>query len=222
MAEAGEILRVVLDYAVPGASQALNVFNYLIEDGNPTDEDVLADFVFFFSNDWADIWVDLAQDTAQMVGLAIDVVDTAGHVLRNIGGETLALSGTVGGEIGVAAASGYLLGYTEFPKSRGSKYIPGLGEGNLLDGVLTTETLGDLALLLIVYLSTVVGDASAARYGPGVVRRVQEEFAPFAGGGYAGTGTLGTRLATCGSAYTAMTDQHFSALSVVGLVALRA
>jgi len=184
MASNGEILRVVLDYAVPGASQALNVFNYLIDDGNPPDEDVLADMLFFFSNDWADIWADLAQDTAQIVGLAVDVVDTAGHVVRNIGGETIALSGTVGGEIGVAAAGAYLLGYTQFPKSRGSKYVPGLGEGNLLDGVLTTETLGDLALLLIVYLSGVTGTSAGAAYVPGVVRRVQEEFASFRGGGY--------------------------------------
>lgn len=179
MAANGELLRVVIEYLLPGASTALNVFNYLIDDGNPDDEDVLADFADWVENVWGTDWVDLAQDVASIVGVAIDVMELNGHVARNIGAATLAVPGGVGGEIGVAAASGYILANTEFPKSRGSKYIPGLGEGNLLDGVLTVESLGDLVLLLDEYLATVVGVTAGARYRPGVVRRLQEEFAPF-------------------------------------------
>lgn len=179
MATNGELLRVVVEYLLPGASQALNIFNYLIDDGNPDDADVLADFLDWVENVWGVDWADLAQDVASIVGVTIDVVSAAGLVIRNIGGDSLAVPGGVGGEVGAAAISGYILAYTEFPKSRGSKYIPGLGEGNMTEGVLTTESLGDLVLLLDEYVATVVGVTAGARYTPGVVRRVQEEFAPF-------------------------------------------
>jgi hypothetical protein len=184
MAENGEILRVVLEYIIPGASQVLNVFNWLIDDGAPSDEDVLADFADWAENVWGVNWADVAQDVAELDNVSIDVVDVQGHVLRNLGAQGIGLAGSVGGEIGVAAASGFLKADTAVPKTRGSKYVPGLGEGNLLDGVLTAETLADLLLLLADFFTVYVGTASSARYQPGVVSRTAEAFEPFVEAGY--------------------------------------
>jgi hypothetical protein len=156
----------------------------LIVDGNPDSPDVIDDFEDWVTNVWGVDWTDLAQSACSIIGLALDIVDVSGHVLENIGAETLAIAGGVGGEVGVAAASAFMKADTALPKTRGTKYIPGLGEGNLTDGLLTTETLGDVALLFLDYILLYIGAVSSARYVPGVVSRTEEAFVEFEGGGY--------------------------------------
>jgi hypothetical protein len=184
MADVGDIIRLVVEYSIPGASTVLNVFHWLIVDGNPDSPDVIDDFEDWVTNVWGVDWTDLAQSACSIIGLALDIVDVSGHVLENIGAETLAIAGGVGGEVGVAAASAFMKADTALPKTRGTKYIPGLGEGNLTDGLLTTETLGDVALLFLDYILLYIGAVSSARYVPGVVSRTEEAFVEFEGGGY--------------------------------------
>jgi hypothetical protein len=184
MADVGDIIRLVVEYSIPGASTVLNVFHWLIVDGGPDSPDIIDDFEDWVTNVWGPDWTDLAASVASIIGLALDIVDTEGHVLENIGAETLAIAGGVGGEIGVAAASAFMKADTALPKTRGTKYIPGLGEGNLTDGILTVETLGDVALLFLDYISLYIGAVSGARYSPGVVSRTLTEFIEFEGGGY--------------------------------------
>jgi len=184
MADVGDIIRLVVEYSIPGASTVLNVFHWLIVDGGPDNPDIIDDFEDWVTNVWGPDWTDLAASVASIIGLALDIVDTEGHVLENIGAETLAIAGGVGGEIGVAAASAFMKADTALPKTRGTKYIPGLGEGNLTDGILTVETLGDVALLFLDYISLYIGAVSGARYSPGVVSRTLTEFIEFEGGGY--------------------------------------
>lgn len=184
MADTGDIIRLVVEYSIPGASTVLNVFHWLIVDGSPDTPDIIDDFEDWVENTWGTNWADLASAAASIIGLALDIVDVNGLVLANIGSETLALPGTVGGEIGVAAAGAFLKADTALPKTRGTKYIPGLGEGNLTDGILTVETLGDVALLFLDYVQLLIGSVSGARYEPGVVSRTELEFVPFEGGGY--------------------------------------
>jgi len=184
MADVGDIIRLVVEYSIPGASTVLNVFHWLIVDGSPDSPDIIDDFEDWVTNVWGPDWTDLAASVASIIGLALDIVDTEGHVLENIGAETLAIAGGVGGEIGVAAASAFMKADTALPKTRGTKYIPGLGEGNLTDGILTVETLGDVALLFLDYISLYIGAVSGARYSPGVVSRTLTQFVDFEGGGY--------------------------------------
>lgn len=179
MASNGEILRVVFNYLVPGASQVLNVFTWMIDTGNPTDTEVLDDMAEWAENVWGVNWADLAQSATELDLIDVDVVAADGTVVRNLGARAIGLVGLVGGETGVAAASGHIIADTVHPKTRGSKYIPGLGEGNLLNGVLTTESLVDLTLLLVDYVTDYRSETSDARYVPGVVARVLQEFVPF-------------------------------------------
>jgi len=109
MADNGEIIRLVIQYGIPAASAALNVFTYLIEDGSPSDEDVLDDMDDWTTNNWGVDWADLAAAVCDIIGIAVDVVNTDGTVERNIGSNTLSIPGTVGGEAGVAAASATLM-----------------------------------------------------------------------------------------------------------------
>jgi len=183
MATNGEILRLVIEYGIPTASAALNVFNFLIEAGAASDEGTLEDMVDWTANVWGPDWQDLAQDVASIIGISVDVVNIAGEVVRNLGSNGITLPGLVGGEAGVAAAAGYIKADTEFPKTRGSKYIPGLGEGNLLDGLLTTESVADLVLLLADFVTPFIGSANDTDYMPGVVSRTLLQFVEFSGAG---------------------------------------
>lgn len=184
MADFDEIMRVVLTYALPTASEVLNIFLFKLVDNPGSDEDTLDDFVDWTTNVWGPDWADLAASAASIIQVAVDVVNLDGTVARNIGSESLAIPGTVGGEIGVAAAAAYIKADTALPKTRGSKYIPGLGEGNIADGLLTVESLGDLALLIIDFFTVYLGAVSTARYEPGVVSRPTETWVPFEGNGY--------------------------------------
>ena len=118
MADTGDIIRLVVEYAVPGASTVLNVFHWLIVDGSPDSPDVIDDFEDWVTNVWGPDWTDLAASVCSIIGLALDIVDTSGHVLANIGAETLAIAGGVGGEAGVAAAAAFMKADTALPKTR--------------------------------------------------------------------------------------------------------
>lgn len=183
MAEEGEILRVAVEYAIPTASQALNVFYFRIASGAGNDEETLDDMADWVENDWGAGWLDLAVAVAEILTVAVDVVDLAGLVVRNLGSAPIGLIGGVGGEGGVAAASAYIKADTEFPKTRGSKYIPGLGEGNIQDGLLTAESIADLVTLLLLYVNTFAGVTSSTLYEPGVPSRTMEAWVPFSGAG---------------------------------------
>jgi len=184
MADFGEIVRLVVGYSLPTASEVLNIFLWQIVDNPSSDEDTFDDMEDWVVNDWGVNWADLASAVAEIITVAVDIVNLDGTVARNIGSSSVSVVGTVGGEAGAAAVSGYLKADTEIPKTRGSKYVPGIGEGVMTDGLLSVESLGDLALLLLDFFSTFVGGISSARYEPGVVSRPSETWVPFNGSGY--------------------------------------
>lgn len=184
MAESGELVRLVLEYLVPGTSAVMNVFMWLIEEGSPTDEELLDDFANWAENVWGVNWADFATAVAEIDLIDVDILNADGTVARNIGSQLIGLVGGVGGETTVAAAAGYIKADTALPKTRGSKYVPGLGEGSIADGFVSVETLSDLSLLLANYFDTYVGSESGARYAPGVLSRTLVEFVPFNGSGY--------------------------------------
>jgi hypothetical protein len=182
MADANDIIRLAVEYGLPAASQALNVF-YLRILGGASDSDVLDDLEEWVTNEWGANWQDLACSLSSIIGFAADVVDFEGHVLANIGSRTLALAGTVVTDPTSAGDAAYLKADTATPKTRGSKYIPGLAEDNVDVGILDATALGELAVLFADYFLPFVGLFSSVSYEPGVPSRVLLSWHPFTGGG---------------------------------------
>lgn len=182
MADFGDIIRLAVEYSLPAASQALNVF-YLRILGSASDADVLDDLEDWVTNDWGSNWQNLGCSLASIIGFASDIVDFEGHVLTNIGSRTLALAGTVVTDPTSAGDAAYMKADTATPKTRGSKYIPGLAEDNVDVGILDATALGEIAVLFANYFLPFVGAASSVGYEPGVPSRTLLTWNPFTGAG---------------------------------------
>ena len=175
-------MRVVISYGLPAASAALNVL-YARLTGATSDENVLDDWSDWLTNVWGVDWSAFGATTASIIGLAVDVVDFEGHVLANIGSETFSIPGTVATDPTSAGDAAYMKADTAIPKTRGSKYVPGLAEDNVDAGVLDVTILGELAILLVDYLTNYTGVASGKVWEMGVPSRTLLAFQPFTGGG---------------------------------------
>lgn len=177
-----EIIRVTLDYLSPGASAQQNVFVFQFQ-GTTSEDDVTLDAIEdWFVNVWHPAWADLASAESQMEAFKADVIGSDGVILRTLGGAPLGLPGAAIGDVTTAAVSGYIMAYTELPKQRGSKYIPGVGETQTNDGLITPEGLADLAVLLAIFLGDVPVEAGSI-LRPGIWSRVLLAFQKFAGSG---------------------------------------
>lgn len=182
--EAGDILRVTLSYTQANSSLPQNVFLFKADSSASDDSEIVADWVDWATNYWHPAWKEFASVEVSIAHVGVDVLGLNGHVLANIGASSLALIGDVTGEPTVAAASGYLLAYTPFPKSRGSKYVPGPGKDGVADNKFGSLLLAALAEMLVIYLVEYTGTTTAVKYAPGIIRRLPELWAAFNETGY--------------------------------------
>ena len=178
MADVGDIIRCALTYASPGASDQKNVFWYEVQDmgiGNPAMLQELADF---FTNVWHPTWENIAADTSQMVDISVDIMNPDGTVKVNVGVEPLGLLGDEATGVLPPADSGYLLAQTALPKSRGSKYVPGIAEGSIADGEFTNTALAFLLVMALEYILPVTTGVGAVLF-PGILSRAAQVFVEF-------------------------------------------
>lgn len=182
MASEGDIIRLVIEYGLPAASAALNVLYFRLG-GDASDGDVLDDLDDWVTEVWGADWSAFGALTAAIIGMAVDVVDFEGHVLANIGSGTLNIPGTVDTDPTSAGDAAYMKADTAVPKTRGSKYLPGLAEDNVDAGILDATILGELAIMAIDYMAAFVGAFSSVLYQPGVPSRTLLTFNPFTGSG---------------------------------------
>lgn len=177
----GEILRTVLHYVIPG-SAAQNVFFHEYTGPGTTDASALATIDAWFTAVWGPDWVQLGSQNAEMDFVECDVINPDGTVARNLGAQALNIAGTNPNSTGGAAISSYLLAYTDQPKQRGSKYVPGISEAMYDNNLFTAGALVDMAALLASYLS-IINPGQTNEFTPGVLSRTLEVFVPFIGNG---------------------------------------
>lgn len=178
MADTGDILRTVILYGLPNSSEGQNVFYHEFQAPIADNQDIVNSINAWILNSWAPAWVDLAPSSASIESFNCDLVNPDGTVKENLGGLTLGIAGAQPGTTGAAAVSGYLLAYTALPKQRGSKYIPGIAESQYSDNVFTGEALGDLAVLLALFLGY-IDIASVPVLRPGILSRTLTTYVPF-------------------------------------------
>jgi len=181
MANEGEVIRINVNYTCPGYSDIFNVFwGQLLTD--ISDVALLAAIDDWVTTDWGAAWVDFASDDMTLFQFDADVINPDGTVARNIGGNVVNIAGSNAADVEPAGVAAYLLAYTSFPKSRGSKYVPGVPDLEVNDGHLSPAILVELAVLLLRFLSfdsTALAEILVA----GVLSRAIEEFREFSGGG---------------------------------------
>jgi hypothetical protein len=178
----GDIIRLVVEYGIPAASAVLNVF-YFEAGGAMSDEDAGDDAADWVTNQWGDAWKNLGGILSEILTWSADTVDTEGHVLHNIGSGLVGLAGLVGSEEEPPAVAAYIKADTEFPKTRGSKYVPGLTEASVDNGYIDGTMLAVMATLLNLYMTAFSGTASLKTWVPGVPSRTLAQFVPFQGTG---------------------------------------
>ena len=178
----GDILKVVLDYVVPGAGTALNIFFYEYEGADWIESDMMDDFADWWASNFGSHWQANACVTANMNTLHFYRVSAVGETLKDIGTRIIDLDGSLSGENVSAAVSMWMQGNTAIPQVRGSKYVPGMAETAVSNGTLTGGALTNLLLLLGSYVEVL--ELQTGRFlSPGVLSKREEDFVAFAGGG---------------------------------------
>lgn len=179
MAVDGEVVRVVVEYDILGASTVLNVFYFRVV-GSVDDGEILADMEGWAADPWGTAWAALAEDGNSIIGVAAEIVGLDGSVQRNLGSSVLAIAGDIDSTSNIAAAAACIFANTALPKTRGRKFLPGTATQSIAAGRFTAGFVTLLADSLAAYLASVDG---AGTYTPGVLRTVSPGFEPFVGSG---------------------------------------
>lgn len=182
MADTNDIIRLAVWYGLPAASQALNVMYFRILDA-VDNSIVLEDLEAYVLGVWGSNWAAFGASTASIIAIDADIVDFEGHVLENIGSETMSIPGTVVTDPTSAGDAAYFKADTASPKTRGSKYVPGIAEDNVDAGLLDATILGELVIMLADYVVGFLGESSIAAYQAGVPSRTLLAWKPFTGSG---------------------------------------
>lgn len=146
------IIKTVLRYTVPGASECLNVFTHRYQGSDVPDSDILDAIEDWATNEWGDIWANLATGGTTLQDAHVTVESLAGEVLQDLGYIALAIAGVTSGEVMPAAVALYLQLNTSTPGVYGRKYVPGIDEGFIDDGIFNSGGLVNAALLLLNYI----------------------------------------------------------------------
>lgn len=178
----GEILRLAVEYVAAHTGIMLTVHTYQLTTGPVTDTEVLESIGGWVENVWHGSWSDLASNEVTIDGWQAEILNTDGTVNRFIGLDTgLVLAGDVIGDPDPAAVSAFMQASTAVPKTRGRKYIPGVADPRIENGVLNATTLSQLAALALVYVAERSVSAGAGILTAGVLSRTLQQFVPFQG-----------------------------------------
>jgi hypothetical protein len=160
------------------------VLTFELQDEDTSDATLLEDLNDWVDNTWAFLWDQLADADMLLYLLEVDVLTTGGLVERNIGEEIHADAGGVAGDVMPAAVSAFMQMDTERAKSFGRKYLPGISEALIQEGILMPAPLA-VVLLLLIELTADIPIGIAGLLVPGVLSRVTTGFLEFTGSGYA-------------------------------------
>lgn len=175
---AGEILRAVVRYAAPSASEGQNIFHWQLQ-GSGTGDQIAADKVLdWLTNAWGPTWSNIAGEDTEIESVQTDVVSNTGALVRAVDFALLGLAGQLGFNVSPAAVAAYIALKTAVPRVTGSKYIPFVAEETTDKGSFDASTLVAMGQLLLFYfddLSLSTGDILET----GVVSNKVIDFVPF-------------------------------------------
>ena len=166
----GDILRVVATYTWADGNIMQNVFNAVIGSGGGpfTDGDIVDDAEAWMDNCYANITARVTSDVdgSQIQVYKYDSIDDDWDEV----GTTSWTWNPSGGATGYLArgVAGLVTARTSNPDVQGKKYVGGLLQANVINGLLQGALLTDLLAFAADWITDFVGGTSGANWEPGV------------------------------------------------------
>lgn len=165
----GEILRIVASFLWTDGNVAQNVYNCVVTGGSPpfTDEDVTDDMEDWLDNIYANITGNISEFMPgnEVIVYKYDSIDDDWDEVASQAWGFTPTQNTDELPRGVAALVRL---WTTDPDVQGKKYIPGLCEVGLTDGLWVATTITNLLALAADWYTPFVGAASGATFTPGI------------------------------------------------------
>ncbi len=165
----GGILRIVGSFLWTDGNVAQNVFNAVVTGGSPPydDEDITDD-----AEDWLDdMYANLTtvmSDEIDGNSVIVYEYDSGDDDWDEVGHNTWAFDPTAATEQLPRGSAGLVRLWTTDADVQGRKFIPGLVEANLVDGLYDAGLITDLLDFALDWLTPFVGAASGATFTPGI------------------------------------------------------
>jgi len=165
----GDILRVVAAFLWTDGNVNQNVFNCEVSGGGgPYDDEDMIDDV----TDWMDdVFSDVENEQSdELQGNTITVYkwDTVGQDWDEVGSGTWTHTPSAVSEQLPRGTAGLVRLWTEDPDVQGRKFIPGLTEGSLEDGLYTGALLAKMMLFGAAWQDPIVGALTGVTITPGI------------------------------------------------------
>ncbi len=173
----GDILRVVASMLWTDGNVNQNVFNCVVSGGGGpySDSDVADDM-----EDWLDnMYANLTSTTSdELDGNSVTVYkwDVSGQDWDEVFSQSWTWNPTAAGEQLPRGTAQLVNLWTEDPDVQGKKYIPGITENHLEDGLYSSSLLTQALAFGADWLLAFVGATSGATFSPGVWSVVQLAF----------------------------------------------
>jgi len=182
MAIVGEIIQGTVKYTAPNTSDVLNVFWWKIETAGASDTEVLDAIDDWVSLEWGTDWDGFASSDFSLINVGVKVINPDGTVNRDLGNAVQNIPGTSIADMSPSAVAGYIQADTIRAKVKGRKYVPGVNETAVVNGLFEGSWLALLLLLLDEYLLPITLPGGGT-LKPGVLRRVAAAFEFFISAG---------------------------------------
>lgn len=164
-----QILRVVASMLWDDGNVNQNVFNIKPSGGTPpyADTAVADDMEDWLDNMYANITINISDE---LNGNSVNVYkwDTVGLDWDEVQSQSWTWTPTQVSEQVPRGVAALVNLWTEDPDVQGKKYIPGLCEGVLGDGLLEAGIVTNLLAFAVDWLTPFVGAASGATFTPGI------------------------------------------------------
>lgn len=175
--ETGDILRVVATMLWSDGNVMQNVFNAVITGGGGpwTDDDVVDDAEDWMDNVYANI-TDVVADVVSGSQIIVYKYDSVDDDWDEVGSEVWGWSPTSVGEQAPRGVAALINMKTSDPDVSGKKYIGGMTESGLEDGLWNSSIIAKLILLGVDWGTGFIGAVSLADWAPGVWSVVDSAF----------------------------------------------
>ena len=189
---AGDILKVIVGFALPDGTIMQNIFYWTILSTTATDWDNTAADIATYLVEVYEQWMTNVATEVNSETLEIALRDeTAGEWNQVYQAAFLSIGGTDTADSGSPTSSGTVVAFPEVVRHWGFKNFPPPSEGATTGGVLTGVALADLLITGVLWVLPFVEFYGG--YQPGVYSLATETFRAFTGS-IVGSTSQGTRV----------------------------
>lgn len=165
----GEILRIVASLLWTDGNVNQNVFNAVVTGGgSPWDDfDIVDDAEAWCDNMYANL-VNSMSDEIDGNSITVYKYDPLDDDWDEVGSNTWSYDPTITQDQLPRGVAGLVRLWTSDPDVQGKKYVPGLTEGSVTDGLFTASVITNLLAFAADWYMPFTGGTSGATWTPGV------------------------------------------------------